>query len=120
MNETITIDDFMALDLRVGTIVTARPALRPGSGRAPKARQPAYQLQIDFGELGTRTSSAQITDHYQPQELVGRQVIAVVNFPPRRIGGFESQVLVLGAYQADGSVLLLQPDGPIENGARLK
>ncbi len=112
MNTIITLDDFMALDIRVGTIVTAHPA--------PKARQPAYQLKIDFGELGTRTSSAQITDHYQPQDLVGRQVIAVVNFPPRRIGGFESQVLVIGAYQADGSVRLLQPDGPIENGARLK
>jgi len=72
------------------------------------------------GELCEWTSSAQITDHYQPQDLVGRQVIAVVNFPPKRIGGFESQVLVLGAYQADGSVRLLQPDGPIENGARLK
>ena len=112
MNTIITLDDFMALDLRVGTIITACPA--------PKARQPAYQLQIDFGELGTRTSSAQITDHYQPQDLVGRQVIAVVNFPPRQIGDFESQVLVLGAYQAEGSIRLLQPDGPIENGVRLK
>ncbi len=71
-------------------------------------------------ELCERTSSAQITDHYQPQDLVGRQVIAVVNFPPKQIGCFESQVLVLGAYQADGSVRLLQPDEPIENGARLK
>ncbi len=112
MNKMITLDDFMALDIRVGTIVEARPA--------PKAHQPAYQLKIDFGELGERMSSAQITDHYQPKDLVGRQVIAVVNFPPKRIGDFESQVLVLGAYQADGSVRLLQPDGPIENGARLR
>ena len=112
MEKQIALDDFAALDIRVGTIIEARPA--------PEARQPAYQLKLDFGELGERTSSAQITDHYQPQDLVGRQVIAVVNFPPRRIGGFESQVLVLGAYQADSSVRLLQLDGPIENGARLR
>ena len=120
MEKQITLDDFMAVDLRVGTILEARPVLRPGSGRAPKARVPAYQLKIDFGELGERTSSARITDHYRPEDLVGRQVIAVVNFPPKRIGGFESQVLVLGAYQPDGTVCLLQPDGPVENGARLR
>lgn len=112
MEKQITLDDFMAVDLRVGTILEARPA--------PKARVPAYQLKIDFGELGERTSSARITDHYRPEDLVGRQVIAVVNFPPKRIGGFESQVLVLGAYQPDGTVCLLQPDGPAENGARLR
>lgn len=112
MEKQITLDDFMALDLRVGTILEARPA--------PKAHQPAYQLKIDFGELGERTSSARITDHYRPEDLVGRQVIAVVNFPPKRIGGFESQVLVLGAYQPDGTVRLLHPDGPVENGARLR
>lgn len=112
MSEQITLDDFAALDIRIGTILEANPA--------PKTRHPAYQLRIDFGELGKRTSSAQITDHYEPQELIGRQVIAVVNFPPKQIGGFESQVLVLGAYQSDGSVRLLQPDSPIENGARLR
>ncbi len=108
----IGLDHFMAVDLRVGTILEARPA--------PKARVAAYQLKIDFGELGERTSSARITDHYRPEDLVGRQVIAVVNFPPKLIGGFESQVLVLGAYQPDGTVCLLQPDGPVENGARLR
>ena len=112
MEKQITLDDFMAVDLRVGTILEARPA--------PKARVAAYQLKIDFGELGERTSSARITDHYRPEDLVGRQVIAVVNFPPKRIGGFESQVLVLGAYQPDGTVCLLQPDGTVENGARLR
>ena len=112
MEKQITLDDFMAVDLRVGTILEARPA--------PKSRVPAYQLKIDFGELGEQTSSARITDQYRPEDLVGRQVIAVVNFPPKRIGGFESQVLVLGAYQPDGTVCLLQPDGPVENGARLR
>lgn len=112
MEKQITLDDFMAVDLRVGTILEVRPA--------PKARVAAYQLKIDFGELGERTSSARITDHYRPEDLVGRQVIAVINFPPKRIGGFESQVLVLGAYQPDGTVCLLQPDGPVENGARLR
>lgn len=112
MAETITLDEFAALDLRVGTILEVQ---------APtKTRQPAYQLRIDFGELGVRTSSARITDHYQPEDLIGRQVIAVVNFPPKRIGGFESQVLVLGAYESTGAVRLLQPDRPMENGARLR
>jgi len=112
MDKTITLKDFAALDIRVGTVVEARPA--------PQAHRPAYQLKIDFGELGERTSSARITDHYQPEDLVGRQVIAVVNSPPKRIGDFESQVLVLVAYEANGTVRLLQPDGPIENGARLR
>ncbi len=112
MEKKITLDEFAALDIRVGTVLEARPA--------PKAHKPAYQLKIDFGELGQRSSCAQITDHYQPEELVGRQVIAVVNFPPKKIGGFESQVLVLGAYESSGAVRLLQPDGAIENGARLR
>ncbi len=112
MSEQITLDDFAALDIRIGTILEANPA--------SKTHQPAYQLKIDFGELGVLTSSVQVTDHYQPQELIGRQVIAVVNFPPKRVGGFESQVLVLGVYQSDGSVRLLQPDSPVENGARLR
>jgi len=109
---TITIDDFAELDIRVGTILEALPA--------PKASKPAYQLKIDFGELGMRTSSAQITDLYSPEDLVGRQVIAIVNFPPKQIGEYESQVLVLGAYEPSGAVRLLQPEQPIENGARLK
>ena len=112
MNDLLTIDEFAALDIRVGTILEAR--------HAPEAHKPAYQLRINFGELGERTSSAQIADLYQPEDLIGRQVIAVVNFPPKRIGGFESQVLVLGAYESSGVVRLLQPDKPIEDGARLR
>jgi tRNA-binding protein len=112
MDNNLTLNEFATLDIRVGTILEAK--------HAPKARQPAYQLRINFGELGERTSSAQITDLYQPEDLIGRQVIAVVNFPPKRIGGFESQVLVLGAYESSGAVRLLQPDGPIEDGARLR
>ena len=112
MEKQVTLNEFSALDLRVGTILEALPA--------PKVRRPAYQLKINFGELGDLTSSARITDHYQPQDLVGRQVVAVVNFPPKLIGGFESQVLVLGAYKPDGTVRLLQPDGPAANGTRLR
>ncbi|UCD37326.1 MAG: tRNA-binding protein [Fidelibacterota bacterium] len=112
MDKTITLDDFAALDIRVGTILEA--------STASKVRKPAYHLRIDLGDLGERTSSAQITDHYKPEDLIGRQVIAVVNFPPKRIGEFESQVLVLGAYESTGAVRLLRPDEPIENGACLK
>jgi tRNA-binding protein len=107
-----TIDDFHKLDLRVGTIVHA--------AAFPEARKPALRLWIDFGpELGERHSSAQITTHYEPQALVGRQVIAVVNFPPRRIAGVESQVLVLGAMPSPDEVVLLGPDRPVPNGTRI-
>jgi tRNA-binding protein len=85
----------------------------------PEARRPAYRLWIDFGPLGIKRSSAQITRHYQPQELVGRRVVAVVNFSPKQIGPFVSEVLVLGAYDDAGEVILLQPDRPVAPGARI-
>lgn len=104
--EQVTFDDFMKLDIRVGTIVEARPF--------EKARKPAYQLLVDLGpELGRKRSSAQITQQYTPEELVGKQVLAVVNFPPRQIANFFSQVLVLGTY-SQGGVVLITPDKPVE------
>jgi tRNA-binding protein len=110
--EQITYDDFTRVDIRVGTIVEAAPL--------EGARKPALRLSIDFGpELGIRKSSAQITVHYTPQELVGRQVAAVVNFPPRQIGKFMSQVLTLGFPAEDGSVVLFAPDQVVPNGGRL-
>ena len=106
-----TFDDFMKLDIRVGTITEARVFA--------KARKPAYQLVLDFGEeIGTKKSSAQITQHYSPEELVGRQVLAVVNFPPRQIADFMSEVLVLGTY-SEGGVVLIRPDKDVQNGDRL-
>ena len=104
--------DFDRLDIRVGTIVAAEPF--------PQARKPAYRLQIDFGaEIGVRRSSAQITTHYQAEALVGRQVMAVVNFPPRQIGPFISEVLTLGVPDDAGAVVLLRPDLAVANGARM-
>jgi len=112
MTEMATIDDFARLDLRVGTIVAAEPF--------PEARKPSIKMRIDFGpELGVRQSSAQLTVHYEPALLVGRQVVAVVNFPPRRIAGFASEVLVLGAMPAAHDVVLLAPDAPVPNGTRI-
>ena len=109
---TISFDQFLAVDIRVGTIVKAEPF--------PEARKPAYKLSIDFGPtLGTKRSSAQITVHYTPDELVGRQVAAVVNFPPRQIGRFISEVLIVGFPDQNGAVVLLAPDRPVPNGARL-
>ena len=106
-----TFDDFMKLDIRVGTITAARVF--------EKARKPAYQLLVDFGdELGAKKSSAQITDHYTPEELIGKQVLAVVNFPPRQIADFMSEVLVLGTY-SEGGVVLITPDKPVKNGDKL-
>ncbi|MGB0561662.1 MAG: tRNA-binding protein [Spirulinaceae cyanobacterium] len=108
---TTPYDTFAQLDLRVGQILRADPF--------PKARQPAYQLYIDFGPLGIKKSSAQITRRYQPEQLVGRQVIAVVNFPPRQIANFMSEVLVLGVVPTAGDVVLLMPEVDVPLGSRV-
>lgn len=107
MSDGATIADFQRLDIRVGRIIEAEPF--------PEARRPAVKLRIDFGALGVRSSSAQITDLYDPASLAGRLVVAVVNFPPRRIAGFVSEVLVLGAMSGDG-VVLLAPDRDVPTG----
>ena len=105
-------DDFLKVDIRVGRIVEAAPY--------PEARKPAFKLVIDFGgEIGLKRSSAQITRHYTPEELVGRQVLAVVNFPPRQIGKFMSEVLTLGLPDADGEVVLIGPGHDVPIGGRL-
>lgn len=107
-----SIEDFLKLDIRVGTVTHAEPF--------PEARKPAIKLWVDFGpELGERKSSAQITVHYKPEDLVGRQVMAVVNFPPRQIGPIRSEILVLGVSDADGAIILLAPDKPAPNGSRM-
>lgn len=107
-----TYDDFLKLDIRVGRITAAEPF--------PKARKPAYKLTIDFGpEIGVKRSSAQITTHYTLEELVGRQVLAVVNFPPRQIGPFMSEVLTLGLPDAAGEVVLIGPGAEVPLGGRM-
>jgi tRNA-binding protein len=108
---TIGWGDFEKVDLRVGVVTDAR--------EFPEARRPAYRLWIDFGPLGVKRSSAQITDRYRPEALIGRQVVAVVNFPPKQIGSFVSEVLVLGAYGEAGQVILLAPDHPVTPGSRI-
>jgi tRNA-binding protein len=108
---TITWPDFEKIDIRVGTITEAKPF--------PKAKKPAFQLTIDFGPLGTRRSSAQITTYYTPDILMGLQVIAVVNFPPKNIGGFLSECLVLGIYDENKDVVLIQPAHPVSNGLKI-
>ena len=110
--EIIGFDDFLKVDVRVGTIVAVDPF--------PEARKPAFKLTIDFGPtIGRKRSSAQITEHYTPDTLVGRQVAAVVNFPPRQIGKFMSEVLTLGFPDTNGNVVLFSPDRPVPDGGRL-
>jgi tRNA-binding protein len=109
---TIAWADFEKVDMRVGVVTSAQ--------EFPEARRPAYKLEIDFGaEIGVKRSSAQITRHYRAGDLLGRRVVAVVNFPPKRVGPFVSEVLVLGAYDADGEVVLLAPDRPVAPGSRI-
>ncbi len=108
----ITFDDFLKVDIRAGTVVDAKPF--------PEARKPAIRLWIDFGpEIGVRKSSARITDHHSPEDLVGRRVMAVVNLPPRQIGPFMSEVLVLGFPDTAGAIVLPSIDGDVPDGARL-
>lgn len=112
MTDAIRIDDFERVDIRVGTVVDAQPF--------PEARKSAFKLWIDFGPaLGVKRSSAQITVHYTPDQLIGRQVCAVVNFPPRQIGPFVSEVLTLGMPDEDGAVVLVRPDFVVPAGGRL-
>lgn len=112
MAEQVSYDDFVAVDIRVGTVVEARPF--------PEARKPAFILVIDFGpEIGIRKSSAQITVHYSPETLIGRQVMAVVNFPPRQIGPVRSEVLTLGFEDAAGAIVLAAVERAVPNGKKL-
>ncbi|WP_296680080.1 tRNA-binding protein [Novosphingobium sp.] len=110
--DEIGFDQFLAVDIRIGTVLSAEPF--------PEARKPAFKLVIDFGPaIGVRKSSAQITDRYTPEELTGRQIAAVVNFPPRQIGKFMSEVLTLGFGDQAGAVILFSPDHAVPNGSRL-
>jgi tRNA-binding protein len=112
MTDQISFADFERIDIRVGTVIDAQPF--------PEARKPAIKLTIDFGaEIGVKKSSAQITVHYKPDQLIGRQVCAVVNFPPRQIGPFISEVLTLGMPDDDGAVVLVKPDFKVTNGGKL-
>ena len=110
--KTISWADFESVELRVGTITEVE--------EFPQARKPAYKLTVDFGpEIGTRRSSARITDLYAKKDLVGRQIVAVVNFPPKQVGPFLSECLVTGFYRKDGAVVLAVPEQPVENGSKL-
>ena len=108
----ISFDDFLKVDIRVGRVIRAEPF--------PEARKPAIKMWIDFGsDIGERKTSAQVTAHYTPESLVGRQVMGVVNFPPRQIGKFMSEVLVLGASDPDGGIVLIAPDQEVSEGERM-
>lgn len=108
----ITWDDFTRVELRIGTVIRAEPF--------PEARRPAFKLWVDLGpEVGVRKSSAQLTAHYTPEALVGRQVLAVTNFPSKQVGPFRSEILVTGFADADGAIVLAMPERPVPNGARL-
>lgn len=107
----ITWNDFEKIDIRIGTIV--------GVKSFEKAKKPSYQLEVDFGELGIKNSSAQITHYYNTEELQGKQVVAVVNFPPKQIANFFSECLVLGVYDEQNNVILLQPERPVKNGQKI-
>jgi tRNA-binding protein len=112
MSEAISFDDFLKVDIRKGTVVDAQPF--------PEARKPAIKLWVDYGpEIGVKKSSAQITVHYAPEELIGKEVLAVVNFPPRQIGKFMSEALVLGLPDEAGEVVLIAPDKAVPNGGRM-
>jgi len=112
MADEISFEDFQRVEIRVGTVVDAQPF--------PEARKPSFRLWIDFGgTLGVKRSSAQIAEHYAPDRLIGRQVMAVVNFPPRRIAGFESEVLTLGVPDENGEVVLLKPDMRVPDGGKM-
>ena len=111
MKQEITFEDFLKVDIRIGTIIEVNDF--------PKARKPAYQLVIDFGELGTKKSSAQITDIYSKEDLLNRQITAIVNFKPRQIANFMSQCLVLGIYNDEGNVVLLKASKNIKNGEQI-
>ena len=111
MKEEVSFDDFIKVDIRIGTIIKVNDF--------PKAKKPAYQLEIDFGELGVKKSSAQITDLYKKEELLNKQVTAIVNFKPRQIANFLSEVLVLGIYNTEGNVVLLKTSKSIKNGEQV-
>lgn len=112
MSETISWEDFQKVELKIGTVVRAE--------EFPEARNPSYKVWVDFGgELGIKKSSAQVTVHYTPEELIGKQVVAVVNFPVKQIGPMRSEFLLTGFYDEDGAVVLAKPDKPVPNGARL-
>ncbi len=111
MKKEISFEDFLKVDVRIGTIIEVNDFT--------KARKPAYQLKVDFGDLGIKKSSAQITDLYTKEELLGKQVTAIVNFKPLQIANFLSEILVLGIYNVDGNVVLLKPSKSIKNGAQV-
>jgi len=109
--KTISWEDFEKVEIHVGTVLTAEPF--------PEARNPAYKLTVDFGAMGVKQTSAQITKRYDPAQLIGRQVLAVTNFPPKKIAGFKSEVLVLGAVPGEGDVVMIAPVEEVPNGTRI-